>query len=65
MVLELRYGLDGKQPRTLDEVGPDVQRHARAHPADRAPGPEEAAGARGRPARPRRRLRTAGDSHLR
>ena len=41
-MLELRYGLDGKQPRTLDEVGRDVQRHARADPADREPEPEEA-----------------------
>ena len=56
MVLELRYGLDGQQPRTLDEVGRALQRHARAHPPDRAPGPEEAPRARRRPARPRRRL---------
>ena len=55
-VLELRYGLDGQQPRTLDEVGRALQRHARAHPPDRAPGLEEAPRARRRPARPRRRL---------
>ena len=36
---------------------PRVQRHARAHPPDRAPEPEEAAGARRRGSRPRRRLR--------
>ena len=40
-ILELRYGLDGEQPRTLDEVG-RVQRHPRADPADREPVPEEA-----------------------
>ena len=45
-VLELRYGLDGEQPRTLDEVGQRVQRHPRADPADREPGPEEAPRAR-------------------
>ena len=42
-VLELRYGLGGEHPRTLDEVGPHVQRHARAHPPDREPVAEEAA----------------------
>ncbi len=36
-VLELRYGLGGEHPRTLDEVGPDLQRHPRAHSADREP----------------------------
>ena len=41
-VLELRYGLGGEHPRTLDEVGPHVQRHARAHPPDREPVAEEA-----------------------
>ena len=56
-VLELRYGLDGEQPRTLDEVGRDVQRHARAHPPDREPEPEEAARARRRAEAPRRRAR--------
>ena len=47
-VLELRYGLDGQHPRTLDEVGPRVQRDARADPPDREPVPEEAARARRR-----------------
>ena len=41
-VLELRYGLGGEHPRTLDEVGPHVQRHPRADPADREPVAEEA-----------------------
>ena len=36
-VLELRYGLDGEHPRTLDEVGRHVQGHPRADPADREP----------------------------
>ncbi len=57
-VLELRYGLDGQQPRTLDEVGRAVQRHPRAHSPDRAPGLEEAPRAGRRPARPRRRVAT-------
>ena len=60
-VLELRYGLGGEHPRTLDEVGPHVQRDARAHPPDREPVAEEAAVARGGPEAPRRRL-TRGDS---
>ena len=55
-VLELRYGLGGEHPRTLDEVGPHVQRHARAHPPDREPVAEEAAVARGGAEAPRRRL---------
>ena len=42
-VLELRYGLGGEHPRTLDEVGPHLQRHARAHPPDREPVAQEAA----------------------
>ena len=55
-VLELRYGLGGEHPRTLDEVGPHVQRDARAHPPDREPVAEEAAVARGGAEAPRRRL---------
>ena len=55
-VLELRYGLGGEHPRTLDEVGPHLQRHARAHPPDREPVAEEAAVTRGGAEAPRRRL---------
>ena len=55
-VLELRYGLDGEQPRTLDEVGRAFNVHAGADPADREPGPEEAPRARPRRAAARRRL---------
>ena len=32
-VLELRYGLDGEEPRTLEEVGRALRRHARARSA--------------------------------
>ena len=46
-VLELRYGLNGQQPRTLEEVGRAVRRHPRAHPPDR----EQHAEAPGDPAR--------------
>ena len=59
-VLELRYGLGGEHPRTLDEVGPHVQRHARADPPDREPVAEEAAVAgRGAEAARRRLARVA------
>ena len=46
-VLELRYGLGGEHPRTLDEVGSGVQRHARADPANRESVAEKASVARG------------------
>ena len=55
-VLELRYGLNGEQPRTLDEVGSRFQRHARADQADREPVPEEAPRRRGGERPPRSRL---------
>ena len=55
-VLELRFGLNGESPRTLDEVGPRLQRHARADPADREPVAEEAARLRRVAEAPRRRL---------
>ena len=61
-VLELRYGLGGEHPRTLDEVGPHVQRHARAHPPDREPVAEEAAAPRRGPEAPRRRLAPRADA---
>ena len=63
-VLELRYGLGGEHPRTLDEVGPHVQRHARAHPPDREPVAEEAAEPRRGPEAARRRLAQAGLKRL-
>ena len=34
-VLEMRYGLTDGRPHTLEEVGVQVRRHARAHPPDR------------------------------
>ena len=55
-VLELRYGLGGEHPRTLDEVGRHVQRHARAHPPDREPVAQEAPEPRRGAEAPRRRL---------
>ena len=55
-VLELRYGLDGQHPADAGRGRPDVQRHARADPADREPEPEEAARAGRRGQAPRRRL---------
>ena len=45
-VLELRYGLERRAPADARRGRPDVQRHARADPADREPEPEEAARAR-------------------
>ncbi len=44
-VIEMRFGLTGERPYTLEEVGPRVQRHPRAHPPDREPHAEEARGA--------------------
>ena len=41
-VIEMRYGLKGHQARTLEEVGPRLRRHARAHPPDREQHAEEA-----------------------
>ena len=41
-VIELRFGLDGEPPCTLEEVGQSVRRHARAHPPDREQHAEEA-----------------------
>ena len=41
-VIELRFGLLGEQPCTLEEVGRDLRRHARAHPPDREQHAEEA-----------------------
>ena len=41
-VLELRYGLGGEHPADARRGRPDVQRHARADPADREPVAEEA-----------------------
>ena len=41
-VIELRFGLLGEQPRTLEEVGRAVRRHARADPPDREQHPQEA-----------------------
>ena len=47
-VIELRYGLRGHEPMTLEEVGPRLRRHPRAHPPDRDQHPAEAqAAARG------------------
>ena len=34
-VISLRFGLEDGHPRTLEEVGPRVRRHPRAHPPDR------------------------------
>ncbi len=44
-VLELRYGARRRAPADARRGGADVQRHARADPADREPGAEELAGA--------------------
>ena len=41
-VIEMRYGLKGHKARTLEEVGPRVRSHARAHPPDREQHAEEA-----------------------
>ncbi len=41
-VLELRYGLDGSDARTLEEVGRALRRDARARPPDRVARPDEA-----------------------
>ena len=41
-VIEMRFGLSGAQPCTLEEVGQGVRRHARAHPPDREQHAEEA-----------------------
>ena len=41
-VLELRYGLNGERAADARRGRPRVQRHARAHPADREPLAEEA-----------------------
>jgi len=41
-VLELRYGLDGKPPRTLDEVGRTYGVTRETDPADRESEPEAA-----------------------
>ncbi len=71
-VIELRFGLQGEQPRTLEEVGPGLRRHPRAHPSDREQHPQEARGpargpgaarlgvAPGPPEGPRLRIRAAG-----
>ena len=55
-VLELRYGLDGEHPRTLDEVGRtfNVTRERIRQIENQSP--EEAAGARGLALAQRRRL---------
>ena len=58
-VLELRFGLNGEQPRSLDEVG-RVPGQPRADSADREPVAEEAAGARRVAEPPRRRLIVSG-----
>ena len=46
-VIELRYGLDGSQPCTLEEGRPRVRRHARADPPDREQHAQEARGPAG------------------
>ena len=67
-VLRLRFGIGDRWDHTLEEVGP-VQRHPRAHPADRVEGATEAspplalssgASWSPEPARPRCRSRRAG-----
>jgi DNA-directed RNA polymerase sigma subunit (sigma70/sigma32) len=45
-VLELRYGLDGEDPRTLDEVGRTFNVTREADPPGRAPVAREAPGTR-------------------
>ena len=52
-VLELRYGLDGREPATLDEIGAIFSVTPGAHPADR----EELHGEAERPHRNEERLR--------
>ena len=42
-VIELRYGLTGLEPLTLEEVGQHLRRHPRADPPDREQHAEEAA----------------------
>ena len=44
-VIEMRYGLTGARPATLEEVGPRLRCHARADPPDREQHAEEARGA--------------------
>ena len=63
-VLELRFGLNGEAPRTLDEVGRGLRRHARADPPDREPRAEEARPARRGADAPRRRLTARGAAGL-
>ena len=56
-VIELRYGLSGAEPLTLEEVGTHLRRHPRADPPDREQHAEETeAPARGADA-PRSQLR--------
>ncbi len=55
-VLEMRFGMSGFEPCTLDEVGRRLPRHARAHPPDREPGAQEALLALRGPAPPRARV---------
>ena len=49
-VIELRYGLRGNEPLTLEEVGSRLRRHARADPPDREQHAAQAEAAPGGPA---------------
>ena len=42
-IIRLRFGLDGGEMRTLEEVGKRVRRHPRARPPDRVEDPRQAA----------------------
>ena len=47
-VIQLRFGLEGEHPRTLEEVGREVRRDPRTHPPDRS---QDARSAQGVPRR--------------
>ena len=54
-VIELRFGLKGEHPRTLEEVATAFRGHPGAHPPDRGQGPGQAPGHRqdAEPSQPR------------
>ena len=65
-VLELRFGLNGEMPQTLEEVGDRARRHPRARPPARVARPPRAPGRRARaPALPARRVASTAGGRLR
>ena len=53
-VIRMRFGLDGEEPRTLQEIGEALGLSPRAHPPDREQGQGEAAPQPARPGPARR-----------